>query len=322
MIGSAAMRPTLVLGGTGFLGAHVVAAAHARARELATMAEPEGPPVTGVGRDPGSAPRFTTPREGARLVAADLERPGAGRALCEEHLPGYVLSLAALSRVADCEREPERARRLNVDLPAEVAGWCAESGARLVHVSTDLVFGATPPPPGGFREEDDPGPVSVYGETKAAGERAVLAAAPDALVVRLPLLFGNSGGRGRGASDALLEAVDRGERPPLFEDELRTPLEVTAAAEALVELCEGEVRGVLHVAGPDRVSRLELGLAVLEAMGLDRERALAEVRPARRADVETLGARPADVSLDASRAAEWLAAPLPGVREGAQRAVR
>ena len=82
-------------------------------------------------------------------------------------------------------------------------------------------------------------------------------------MARLPLLYGNSGGRGLGASDSLLEAIERGEKPRLFVDEWRTPLEVSNAAEALVELLEFDHGGVLHLAGPDRVTRHEFGLAVL-----------------------------------------------------------
>ncbi len=314
------MQETLVLGGTGFLGAHLVAAAQARAREWATMADPTGPRVTGVGRHPGDAPRFGTPRDGAVFVAADLVGPGAAAALLDEHRPAFVVNSLAMSRPAACESDSELAHRLNTELPREVAEWCAAAGARLVHVSTDLVFGADLPPPGGFREQAPPAPISVYGRTKTEGERAVLDAHASALVVRLPLLYGNSGGRGLGASDSLLTAIDRGEKPALFLDEYRTPLEVTAAAHALVELMDTDARGILHVAGPDRVSRLELGLAVLEAMGLDRDSARAELDPTRQKDASTPDPRPADVSLNAARAAAMLETELVGVDEGTRRA--
>jgi dTDP-4-dehydrorhamnose reductase len=274
-----------------------------------------------VGRRPGEVPNFTSPRHEGAYVSGDLGPDGAAVALLEAHQPRLVLNAAALSRVGDCEQDPALARRLNVEVPAEVAAWCAASGARLVHVSTDLVFGAEPPPIGGFTEDSAVGPVSVYGETKAAGERAVLDACPAALVVRLALLYGNSGGRGLGASDSLLEAVNRDAQPPLFVDEFRTPLEVSAAAEALTELLVADDAGLLHLAGPDRVSRHDLGLAVLRAMGLTAEEAVEQVRAARQAEVPTVGARPEDVSLDARRAARRLETDLPGIPLGTRRAV-
>ena len=316
------MLTTVVLGGTGFLGAHVVAAAFSRFQHSADSADPGGPPVVGVGREPDRAPRFCDPRDGPRWHAADLAPPGAVTELLDEFSPALVLNLAALSSVDTCAADRTLARRLNTELPAEVAEWCARHAARLVHVSTDLVFGARPTPAQGLTEEDETAPLSTYGESKAAGERAVLAAHPRALVVRLPLLYGNSGGRGRGASDSLLEAVAEDHHPPLFEDEWRTPLEVTNAAQALVELLHTQAHGLLHVAGPERVSRLELGLAVLRAMGLDERNARDAVRVARRAEAGAAAERPADVSLDSTLARRLLAVELLGVRAGTHRAVR
>lgn len=312
------MASTVILGATGFLGAHVVAAAHADA--LARAGDRKPGRVVAVGRQTLFAPRFTPRREAAEWVSADLAPPDQAAALLEVEAPRRVILCAALSRVGDCEQDPELARRLNVELPAEVAGWCASNRARLVHVSTDLVFGDRAPRRGGFLESDPVGPVSVYGQTKAEGEEAVLSADPGAVVARLPLLYGNSGGRGLGASDSLLEAIDRGEVPRLFTDEWRTPLEVSVAAEALVELSRLDLKGRVHVAGPDRVSRHELALEVLDAMGLSREEAQASLQATLREEVETLGVRPADVSLDSTHAARRLRTPLVGVREGVRRA--
>ena len=184
----------LVLGGSGFLGAHVVRAA--------------GPGVIAAGREerPGSWKLDA-------LVPDEIER------VLDSVAPARVILCTALSSVADAERYPGLARALNVEFPRLVARWCARERARLVHVSTDLVFGAHEPPRTGFREEDPPAPLSEYGRSKAAGEHAVLDADPSALVVRLPLLCGDSFGRGRGASDSLLAAIARGERPELFTDE-------------------------------------------------------------------------------------------------------
>lgn len=307
-------RPTLVTGATGFLGAHVVAAAVARNRLQGTFADPLGRLVVAAGRDVALAPRYSTPRDAAQWIAVDLlaELP----AFLARVDPCEVIHCAALSRARDCQADPERAQRTNAALAGELAAWCQAHAARLVHVSTDLVFGRVDAPRGGFREDDEPAPVSVYGETKLAGERAVLAAHPAAVVARLPLLYGDSAGRALGASDTLLAAVERDEVPPLFVDEFRTPLEVTTAARALVELLDKDTRGVLHVAGPERISRHALGLAVLEAMGLARADAEANVRAVEQATLDTGAPRSRDVSLDARRAARLLATPLHGVTRG------
>jgi dTDP-4-dehydrorhamnose reductase len=283
---------TLVLGGSGFLGAHVVAQA--------------GPDVVVAGREEGSYADF---RKLDALV------PGQIELVLDSVRPARVILCTALSSVADAEKYPGLARALNVEFPRLVAVWCARTGARLVHVSTDLVFGGNDPPPTGFREEDPPAPLSDYGRSKAAGESAVLHAHPKALVVRLPLLYGDSFGRGRGASDSLLAAIARGERPTLFTDEWRTPLDVANAAQALVELAGTDSSGRLHVGGPDRVSRYELGLLVLRSRGTSDEAARAAIRPATRAEAGLEATRARDASLDSRLSSSLLATPLRSISE-------
>jgi len=240
----------------------------------------------------------TPPPPGARGRAVDGEQPGALAAALASARPTHVLSCAALARGGDCTRAPERARRLNTELPAEVAATCQRLGARFLHVSTDLVFGAEPPPPGGHTEVAATAPLDVYGASKAAGDTAVLAAAPTALVARLPLLHGDSGGRGLGASDALLADVDAGREVVLFDDEWRTPLDVDAAARALLDLLGGTASGIVHLPGPQRLTRAAFGREVLERAG----RSLERVRSAPRAALGLVGTRPGDVTLAGERA--------------------
>ncbi len=247
------------------------------------------------------------PRTLARveLAAWDARERGSTERLFDAVRPDAVLLAAALSSIAGCERDPALAHALNAELPARVAEVSRSRGVRLVHVSTDLGFGARPPRSGRYREEEGPSPLSVYGRTKAEGEALVLAAHPEALIVRLPLLFGDSGGRGVGASEQLLEAIARGDVPKLFVDEYRTPLEVTHAARALLELVERADRGRLHVAGPERLSRYELGCLILGG-------SKGQIEAARRADLGVEDLRPSDASLDAARARERLETPLLG----------
>lgn len=312
----------LILGATGFLGPHVTRAAFASAQAGATFANPKGEAVVGVGRATEWVPRFTTPRDGPVYQAVDISSESALAGLLDTQKPRMVVNCAAMARVSACEQDRPGAERLNTGVPEQVAHWCEMHGSRLVHVSTDLVFGCAPAPRGGFTEACEPGPVSVYGHTKLAGERAVLAACPGALVVRLPLLYGNSGGRGLGASDSLLQAIDQGETPRLFIDEYRTPLEVENVGRVLVELADLDCAGVLHLGGPDRVSRHGLGLAVLDAMGLKFEAAVGCVESVQQGDLPDLGERPQDVGLACSAALALLQTPLLGVKAGMAQAVR
>lgn len=295
-------RDLLILGASGFLGPHLVRAASAA-----------GWRVRAAVHRPGAWPTPDPPE----LFPWEAERPGELARLLDRTRPSAVVLATALAQVEACEAEPERAWRLNAALPEEAAGLCLARGLRLVHLSTDLVFGARPPrgrPPGqagrGYDELDPPAPTSLYGRTKASGEERLLAAFPAALVVRLPLLYGDSLGRGLGASDQILAALERGERPVLFTDEWRTPLEAGNAARAVVELVGQDLGGRLHVAGPERLSRHELGLLLLEARGLPPGARAERLRPARRAELGLAELRPRDVSLDTTRACARLATPL------------
>jgi dTDP-4-dehydrorhamnose reductase len=286
----------LLLGASGFLGPHLVRAAHRR-----------GWRVFSVSRRPEAAPRVEGCVPDAFLPFDALDLDGLPRLLAQVR-PEAVLVAAALARADECERHPARAAALNAALPGALGRLARGHGLRLVHLSTDLVFGARPPRGERYDEEDPPGPLHAYGRSKAAGEEALLAADPRALVVRLPLLFGDSFGRGLGAGDQVLAALARGEAPTLFSDEWRTPLEVGNAAEAVLELVASDVRGRLHLAGPERLNRHALALAVLEAAGRSPE--AARLRAAPRSLLGLEHARPGDVSLDARRARALLTTPL------------
>jgi dTDP-4-dehydrorhamnose reductase len=131
---------------------------------------------------------------------------------------------------------------------ANVALAAHRAGARLVHLSTDLVFDGEHGAP--YTEDDEPRPVMTYGQHKLDAERLVLRAHPDALVVRTSLLLG--------PPDGAQEALARRDDVEFYEDEIRTPIRVADLAAALLLLAERGETGILHVAGPEALSRAEL----------------------------------------------------------------
>jgi len=286
-------RTVCVLGATGFLGVHVVRAA------IAAGFEP-----VGVARQSSALLRESLPS--SAFVQLDATDAFAVARLVNEFAPFALVNCAAMARLDDCDADSARARRTNSELPTALARLACERDFRLVHLSTDLVFGARAAPVGGNREDDETGPTSLYGRTKLDGERGVLAVGGRAVVARLPLLCGDSLGRGLGASDSLRATVARGARPRLYTDEWRTPLDVEDAARALVELATLDHTGILHVAGPARMTRYDLGLRALRAAGHARAEDL--VDPALRDAAREI--RPADASLDATRARALLTTRL------------
>jgi dTDP-4-dehydrorhamnose reductase len=193
--------------------------------------------------------------------------------------------------------------RVNTDGSAAVAQAAAEIGARLIHISTDVVFDGTKREP--YTEDDLPNPLDEYGRSKLEAERRVFDLDPKALVVRTSLFVGREQ-PGR-HEQAVIEAA-RGEREmTFFEDEWRSPILVSDLAAAILELTELDVAGILHVAGADPVTRYELACMIAAAHGLPSHRL-------RRGTIGESGLeRAANCVLDSSRARALLTTPLPGV---------
>jgi dTDP-4-dehydrorhamnose reductase len=214
--------------------------------------------------------------------------------------PEAVIHLAALTDAELCEEQPARAEASNAKASERLASAVAGSCARFLQVSTDLVFDGTSAP---YTESDAASPLSVYGRTKLAGERRAAAILGErACVARLALVYGpRSSPRSRPSFvERSVARASRGERVVLFEDEFRTPVYVEDAASALVLLVEHpSPPAVVHLGGPERRSRLEMGLEALAAFGISSD--LAE-----RSSRSSAGARmprPRDVSLSSSLAA-------------------
>ena len=166
-----------------------------------------------------------------------------------------VIHAGAVAAVAECRRNPERAYQVNTQGTALLADLSREAGARLLFLSTDLVFDGEK---GWYCEDDLPAPLSVYGQTKAAAEQAVLAV-PHGLVLRVSLLFGPGIVERPYFFDEQVAALREGRRLTLFNDEWRTPLSLASAARALRMLVHSDFAGILHLGGPERMSRLEMG---------------------------------------------------------------
>ena len=277
-------RPLLLLvtGASGYLGRHLVARAGSAWRLVGTHLSRPPPP-------------------GLESYRLDIRDAAATGTLLDELRPEVVLHTAY--------RQHEPA--VNLEGTRNLAVACEPIGARLVFVSTDLVFDGRR---GWYRETDPPSPIEPYGASKAAAEREVLQRG--GAVARTSLIFGFDP-LDPITSRLVVRPLRSGERSRLFVDEFRCPAYAPDLADALLELARGHpsagsgqvFRGLLHLAGPQRLSRYEFGVKLAKALGLDP----AGLEPARQAHSGLV--RSPDTSLDTSLARRLLRSRLRSVDE-------
>ncbi len=176
---------------------------------------------------------------------ADLAKPEElARVLAR--LPFDVLvNAAAVSGLEECAEDPGLAQRVNVLAPKVMAEACREAGARMVHFSTDYVFGGETP--GRKRETDPTGPVNVYGTTKRSGELEVMAACPTALVCRVSWLFGPAPPGRPSHFDNVLNRASSGEPQRLIADKFSVPTYTHDIVGWVESLLEREKSGIYHL---------------------------------------------------------------------------
>ncbi len=237
----------------------------------------------------------------------DAPRVAAAFRKCQ---PDVVLHTAAESGVAACYDDPDLAHQTNVLATRLLAELAAEGGARLIFVSTDMVFDGRQGPYG----EDDPVcPLSTYGKSKAAAEPEVLKHAQHA-VVRVSLMFGPTLVDRPSFFDHVLGGLRQGKQVRLFHDEWRTPLSLRTAAQQLLAAMHADLRGLWHLGGPERLSRFEMGQRLATHLGLPTDNLVST-------ELDSVTApepRPRDLSFDSSR---WRAS-FPGVVPQYEEALR
>ncbi|MEX7470830.1 dTDP-4-dehydrorhamnose reductase [Mycobacterium adipatum] len=233
--------------------------------------------ITGAGGQVGRFLGAELTARGRDLLACtsvqwDITDPAAGDDIVA---PGdVVINCAALTAVDVAEAEPARAHAVNATGAGNVARACAARGARLVHISTDYVFGGdfdgAPRP---YDVDDPVGPRSVYGRSKLAGERAVHDALPDATVVRTAWVYTGVGSDFVATMRRLESERDEIE---VVADQTGSPTYVADLAGALLQIADDPgAPPLLHVVNTGPASRYELARAVFAGSGADPER----VRP-------------------------------------------
>lgn len=248
--------------------------------------------IAGAGGQAGSCLAAEAVRQGRNVLALtssqwDITDPQAADQIVRTG--DMVINCAAYTNVDGAEGDEERAYAVNAAGPEHIARACARVGAGLIHISTDYVFsgdfGGSAPHP--YGPDDKTAPLSVYGRSKLAGEEAVLAASPDAVVVRTAWVY--TGGSGKDFVAVMRRLAAGDGTVEVVADQTGSPTYVADLVAALLQVADGHVQArIVHAANQGAVSRFGQARAVFEGVGADPER----VVPTRSADNPRPAARP------------------------------
>ena len=203
------------------------------------------------------------PEEGTFDITSHDMVPATISAFAKAHPNGAVVNAAAYTNVDEAEEHAERAFFVNQFGAALLAETAAANKLPFIHVSTDFVFDGKKA--GSYSEVDEPNPLSVYGASKMAGEWAVAAADPRALIIRTAWSFGPGG---ENFPTKILKAARRDGSVTVVSDEIGSPTYTIDLANAMLRLIDVGATGLLHVAGSGWCARDEMAREVLRLAGL------------------------------------------------------
>jgi dTDP-4-dehydrorhamnose reductase len=269
------MKKILITGASGFLGWH-----------LCRLFQPEWDTY-------GTYCSRAVTIPGVTLLPLDLTETQSIVDLFQTLQPDAVIHAAAMSSPNRCQEQSELSHQINVVASWIVAEQSAAAQIPCAFTSSELVFDGLNPP---YREADPVCPVSLYGKQKADAEAGMLARYPNAVICRMPLMFGFVP-YAQSFIQPWIEAIQAGRSLNLFTDEFRTPISGNTAAKG-IKLALNHATGLLHLGGKERLSRYEFGCLLVEALGLSG----ATLNACRQADMPMPAPRPPDVSLDSSLA--------------------
>lgn len=234
---------------------------------------------------------FNRPGELIPLASRDLDilDAAAARSMLGDLRPTCVLNTAAYNLVDRAEEEKERAFALNAEAVGSLAAGCQAVGARFVHFSTDYVFDGRKRAP--YLESDEPRPLSVYGESKLAGERLALARCERAVIFRVSGLFGTAGSSGKGGTnfvETMLRLAGGGKPLRVVADQVLGPSYTLDLARKIWSVLPKATHPIYHLTSAGQTSWYDFARRALELAGLS-----AEITPVTAAEFGARAKRPA-----------------------------
>jgi len=243
---------------------------------------------------------------GVEIVVGDLAKPESITAAVAGARPDLVVNCAALTKVDQCQKQPELTRTVNT-LGAEALALAAfENQAGFIHISTDAVYAKETGP---HQENEAGGDLSVYAASKLAAEAAVVRAHAGALVLRTCMLGWNQNPRLTSLAEWMIDTLRSGEKLPGFIDVSFSPLFTGTLARLILDAAQRGLTGIYNVGSSDGLSKYETALLFAAGLGLKPEM----VKPVSQNNADLAVLRPKDPVMNSYRFYEALGAEAPTV---------
>ncbi len=270
------MGKILVTGASGFLGYHLLQAMEGKCTAFCQYHQ-----------QPILQP---TPNK----FAIDLTRQNEIESFFSNNKVDAIIHAAAISDSNFCENNKAISYQLNVWASEFLAQLAKELRIPFVFTSTDLVFDGKK---GNYSESVAPSPLMEYGRQKVLAEEKIIAANENSLIVRLPLLYGAVQASQKNNFSQTIAKLKNNEKIFLFEDEYRTMADGFSVANGILDLLFTQ-KGIFHLGGKERLSRYQFGMCIKEVFDFD-EYLFVKTK---QSELKMAAARPADVSLNSSKA--------------------
>ena len=240
-------RKTLVVGASGQVGTQMLEAL-AGSGVLATSRKPRAGWLT--------------------LDLAELSTLAQAEEALDAHDLNAIFCVGGMTAVDACESAPDLAHRTNAVGPGVLAAYARKLGVPYVYYSTEYIFDGAKGNLKSYAEDAPPNALSVYGKSKLAGEHAVLAANPDALILRTTVVYGPDS-RELNYVYSLMRNLAAGKTMRVPQDQVSTPTYNRDLVAATLGLVVAGATGIFHVAGPERMGRLEFAERIAAKLGLE-----------------------------------------------------
>jgi dTDP-4-dehydrorhamnose reductase len=220
----------------------------------------------------------------------DITNRSDVKSLVTSYRPDIILNAAAMTNVDACEREKEKAWKVNVTAVENLVEVCRRIDAKLIHVSTDYVFdGKT----GNYTEEDRVNPINYYGKTKLAGENVILSSGIDHAILRAVVVYGF--GTNVKNNFALWVVANLNEKKNIrcVDDQISNPTNVFDLANAMKEIIDHNISGLFHICGAETVSRYDFAVRAAEVFGYDPQL----IQRIKTTDLQQIAPRPLNTSM-------------------------